>query len=456
MGTKDYKYGIFIQNELMRELKQGQNQRTALLGQIVKVEAILGSGNVAVRFLKDAETWESTTFCCRQQVIVDVDEKLWPYLQAVTSPQERVKLARNKEECHKLSNITKDITVGFKDTGGIHLGQIMFLGLVRGVGYCVGIKLHEKKKDNKCDGSCAGIQYFSCLPGYGVFTTIDRIFIPNSPLITNKDSSRNSDLDRFLEKNVSGLSMNDSKPKYEEIVTKFGEYSQKAGLPPKNSTYLRNSLSLQNILDTECLTANSNNDFDQNSIIQPDRSQLINEKKAKMKSEMDLSDIIGASWHGATDAKELEKFSNLNRTLGKNENHERNGHRETSRANRNKSANILSHFYDSTLPKRNKVATAKFYDNTLPRKVNGVKNGSSSNQEEESKSKRIISFSLMAFVLTRRSKIRALLNPMRTFFRCLFIHVIVRGLIKVSKTMCCTIKLLKSWYNLFNYVAWQC
>jgi hypothetical protein len=317
-------------------------------------------------------------------------------------------------------------------------------------------KLQEKKKDNKCDGSCAGIQYFSCLPGYGVFTTIDRIFIPNSPLITNKDSPRNSNLDRFLEKNVSSLSMNDSKPKYEEIVTKFGEYSQKAGLPPKNSTYLRNSLSLQNILDTECLTANSNNDFDQNSIIQPDRSQLINEKKAKMKSEMDLSDIIGASWHGATDAKELEKFSNLNRTLGKNENHERNGHRETSRANRNKSANILSHFYDSTLPKRNKVATAKFYDNTLPRKVNGVKNGSSSNQEEESKSKRIISFSLMAFVLTRRSKIRALLNPMRTFFRCLFIHVIVRGLIKVSKTMCCTIKLLKSWYNLFNYVAWQC
>jgi hypothetical protein len=77
------------------------------------------------------------------------------------------------------------------------------------------------------------------LPGYGVFTTIDRIFIPNSPLITNKDSSRNSNLDRFLEKNVSSLSMNDSKPKYEEIVTKFGEYSQKAGLPPKNSTYLR-------------------------------------------------------------------------------------------------------------------------------------------------------------------------------------------------------------------------
>ncbi|RZB73458.1 CAP GLY domain containing protein, partial [Asbolus verrucosus] len=389
MSTKDFKYGIFIQNELMKELKQGQNQRTALLGQIVKIEAILGGGNVAVRFLKDSETWESTTFCCRQQSIVSVNEKLWPYLYAVTSPQERVKLAKNKERCDKLSNITKDITVGFIDTDQILLGQIMFLGMVRGMGHCVGLKLHQKKKDNKCDGSCAGIQYFNCLPGYGVFTTIDRIVLSNSPLITNKDTTKATDLDLCLEKNVSSLLGNDSKPKNEEIVTRFGEYS-KSNLPPKSSTYLRNSLSLQNILETDTVTANSNNDFDQNSIIQPDKSHLIGDKKARIKSEIDLSDIIGGVWHGASDTKELEKFSNLNRTLERNDG-DRNGHRENSRANRNKSANILSHFYDSTLPKRNKVATqtAKFYDNTLPRRVNGVKekNGCASNQEEESNKK---------------------------------------------------------------------
>ncbi|XP_063922733.1 ubiquitin carboxyl-terminal hydrolase CYLD isoform X3 [Zophobas morio] len=379
MGTKDYKYGIFIQNDLINEMKAGQHQRTALLGQIVKIEAILGSGKMSIRFLKDGETWESTTFCCRQQSIVEVHEKLWQYLYAVTSPQERVKLAKNKERCDKLSNITKDITVGFTDTDGVQLGTTRFLGKVHGVGHCVGIKLHQKKKDNKCDGSCAGIQYFQCLPGYGVFTTIDRIVLQNSPLITNKEAPKDSELERCLEKNVSNF----SKPKYEEIVTKFGEYDQKVNVSPKNSTQLRSSLSLQNILDAESLTANSNNDFDQNSIIQPDRSQLLNEKKAKMKSEMDLSDIIGTSWHGATDAKELEKFSNLNKTLDRGE-HEKNGYRESSRSNRNKSVNILSHFYDSTLPKRNKVsqASAKFYDTTLPRAVNGVKNGHSSTQED--------------------------------------------------------------------------
>ncbi|EFA04206.1 Ubiquitin carboxyl-terminal hydrolase CYLD-like Protein [Tribolium castaneum] len=374
MGTKDFKYGIFIQNDLMTEMKQGQNQRTALLGQIVKIEATLGGGKYAVRFLKDAETWESTTFVCRQQSIVPVNEKLWQFLYAVTSPQERVKLAKDKERCDKLANITTDITIGFKDTDGVQLGQIKFLGVVRGIGHCVGIKLHQKKKDNKCDGSCAGTQYFNCLPGYGVFTTIDRIVIQNSPLITNKNSvkTRNStDLDLYLEKNVSSF----SKSNHEEIVTKFGEYPQE-NMPPKTTTYLRNSLSLQNILDTECSSGNSNNDFDQNTIIQPDKSHLINEKKAKMKSEINLSDMIGNSWHGATDAKELQKFSNLNQTLDRPE---KNGQKN----NRNKSANILSHFYDGTLPKRNKInqPSAKFYDTTPPR----IKNGCPTHQEDEKK-----------------------------------------------------------------------
>lgn len=136
------KYGIFIQNDLMTELKHGQSQRTALLGQIVKIEAKLGGEKYAVRFLKDAETWESTTFVCRHQSIVPIHEKLWQFLFAVTSPQERVKLAKDKERCDKLSNIITDLTVGFKDTDGVVLGQIKFLGVVRGMGHCVGIKLH--------------------------------------------------------------------------------------------------------------------------------------------------------------------------------------------------------------------------------------------------------------------------------------------------------------------------
>lgn len=142
MGTKDLKFGVFVQNDLMKELKRGQHQRTALVGQIVKVEAILGGGNVAVRFLKEAETWESTSFVCSQQNIAFVTEKLWPYFQAIPSPQERAKLARSKEKCQKLEFITKDITAGFVGADDVHLGKIKYLGMVKGMGYCVGIKLH--------------------------------------------------------------------------------------------------------------------------------------------------------------------------------------------------------------------------------------------------------------------------------------------------------------------------
>lgn len=246
--------------------------------------------------------------------------------------------------------------------------------------------LQQKKKNNKCDGFCAGTQYFSCLPGYGVFTTIDKINLQNSPLVSSKTKpTMETDLYLCLEKNVSSL-MDEGKPKNEEIVTRFGEYSPKvASAATTTNNYMRNSHSLQNILDLGSNGANSNNDFDQNTIVQTDKIQLINEKKAKMKSELNLSDLIGSTWHGASDSKELEKFSNLNKTLERDNryyHHNNNNNNNKDRNSRNRSANVLSHFYDSTLPKRNKVAvpTAKFYSGTLPRQ-NGLSN------EEEDKSK---------------------------------------------------------------------
>lgn len=143
MASKDYKCGVFINNELLKEVKQGQAQRTALLGQIVKIESNLTNGNVAVKFLKEGETWESTKFYCPSQNLALIPDKLWPYLHAVSSPQERVKVATDRARCEKLCNMTKDITVEFMDKDGErHLGKIMYLGFVRGMGHCVGIKLH--------------------------------------------------------------------------------------------------------------------------------------------------------------------------------------------------------------------------------------------------------------------------------------------------------------------------
>lgn len=247
--------------------------------------------------------------------------------------------------------------------------------------------LQQKKKGNKCDGFCAGTQYFNCLPGYGVFTTIDKINLQNSPLVTSKtNSAMETDLYSCLEKNVSSL-MSNGKLKNEEIVTRFGEYSPKIASTTTTTTnnYMRNSQSLQNILDLGSNAANSNNDFDQNTIVQTDKIQLINDKKAKMKSELNLSDLVGTAWHGASDSKELEKFSNLNKTLERQNGHN-NINNNKDKNSRNRSVNVLSHFYDSTLPKRNKVAvpTAKFYSGTLPR-LNGISVSSSTQEGDKSK-----------------------------------------------------------------------
>ncbi|CAH1991530.1 unnamed protein product [Acanthoscelides obtectus] len=56
--------------------------------------------------------------------------------------------------------------VGFADVKDIYLGKVKYIGI-------------EKKKDNYCNGSCAGIQYFECAPGYGCLHNIERI-IPQS------------------------------------------------------------------------------------------------------------------------------------------------------------------------------------------------------------------------------------------------------------------------------------
>lgn len=142
MTSKESQYGIFAQNELLTECSASQTQRTALLGQIVKISAILGLGNVAVQFLKKEEEWEPEQFYCPQQKILSIDEKLWPFMASVHSPQERVKLARNRDLCEKLKRLGKDQVVGFIDTKNVILGKVRFIGHVNGCGKCYGIELH--------------------------------------------------------------------------------------------------------------------------------------------------------------------------------------------------------------------------------------------------------------------------------------------------------------------------
>ncbi|KAJ8947473.1 hypothetical protein NQ318_009776 [Aromia moschata] len=375
MSSNNMKFGIFEQNALLKDISKGL-QRTVLLGQIVKIDGKLTDGKLIVRLLKEGDSWESTNFSCSQETVIPIAEKLCPYIASITSPQARVKLARNKELCEKLKNICKDMVVGFLDTNDISLGTIKYMGTVKGMGFCVGIELHEKKKNNNCSGSCANIKYFSCAPGHGIFTTIEKILPSNYPGTSNHFSppTSASDLDLCLEKNLSSIANGiDIRPHHEEIVTKYGESRhavpqklsteyKRQSMPIKNA---RNSRSLQNILDVDKITVNTNNDFDQNTVIQPDKTYLVadSQKKGKNKSEIDLIEIIGGTWSGSTDSKQLESFSNFKKTLDKNDNiKEKYVPTENNTfGRRNKSMNPLSHLTSNNTLKR----TAKFYTNDI-------------------------------------------------------------------------------------------
>lgn len=243
-----------------------------------------------------------------------------------------------------------------------------------------------------------------CLPGYGVFTTIEKIFPNNFNYLNESDSLPHqesvSSLDLGIVSNMNTLmNLNVDKPKNEEIITKYGEYPKKLTTPSKPSSYIRTSLSLQNMLDVDNVSVNTNNDFDQNTVIQPDKTYLMSDQKKirnkcevdvkiKNKSEVDLADIIGSSWAGTTEAKELEKFGSLKKRLDKTDDikekysHIENGHNTLSR--RNKSLNPLIHFLDNnnTLKRR---STAKFYTDYIENNQDQtlIPNG----KQENSKSK---------------------------------------------------------------------
>ena len=136
-------YGIFVSNQLLRDVIKEQTQRTVMMGQICMIETFLANKALQVRLLKDGETWESQTFLTNtENCVLTISEKLWPYIAAISSPQERVKLAKNKSLCEKLKTVSKDITVGFVYADDVKLGKIKFMGQVKGIGHCYGLEMH--------------------------------------------------------------------------------------------------------------------------------------------------------------------------------------------------------------------------------------------------------------------------------------------------------------------------
>lgn len=148
MSERNSEYGITIKNALLREIRN-KSDRTIFLGTIFKVETIVGGQNLCVKFLKDGETWESNVFICPRDHVTFITENLWPYLAAVTSPKERVKLALNPKKCKKIMDVVENTTVSFIDDDKGYIGIVKHKGNVKGMGKCFGIHLHVCLYKNK-------------------------------------------------------------------------------------------------------------------------------------------------------------------------------------------------------------------------------------------------------------------------------------------------------------------
>lgn len=183
MGTKEKEYGVFLKNALLK-LKdvrdKSQSQRTAMLGQVVTIEE-KSNGNVSLSFLReDGLSWETTQFICSEDHIVYICEKLWPFIASIVSPQDRLKLAKNKNLCDKLKTITKDMEVGFSDTKDVYLGKVKYIGAVKGMGHCYGIELHVSLVSSTLnDYSC-----HVCTTNYlYLFIKLVKVFTMNNQLV---------------------------------------------------------------------------------------------------------------------------------------------------------------------------------------------------------------------------------------------------------------------------------
>ncbi|KAK5641403.1 hypothetical protein RI129_009950 [Pyrocoelia pectoralis] len=332
MSKRTYNYGILTQFVVVIDVvNKPQNERTGLLGSIVKIEGVLGNNTFKIRFLKDdhSENWESNKFCCKQSVIISVKENVWPYLASVRSPQKRIQLAKNPNLCEQLMQIPIDGKVGILYFGVVLVeGVLKFKGYIKGLGKGFGIRLHEKKINNKCNGTCAGIQYFTCPPGYGIFTTIERVVPRNLESATVKRTKKLpfTILENFTEKNVADISID---------LKDFDVHS------------------VQDILDSNSVNTITHNDFDQNTIIQSDNTHLIQETGNKLngyKPEIDVIEAIGGIWPGSSSQKELGK-PNLKRSYSNaigSENGEADMKLNRSNPDVTVSSTTLIHYYSRT------------------------------------------------------------------------------------------------------------
>lgn len=149
MSSQSSQYGIFIQNYVVKDNTNSQNERSVFLGQMCVIEAVLANSAIQIRLMIDDESLDTQTYTIlRDNIVVLVPSKLRSYVASIVSPQERIKLAKNKNLCEKLSQVSINSMVGFTTTSDVKLGKVRYMGPVKAIGFCFGLELHVRYLHN--------------------------------------------------------------------------------------------------------------------------------------------------------------------------------------------------------------------------------------------------------------------------------------------------------------------
>lgn len=128
-------FAVAKENILVNGLMRQNEQRTVILGSIVKVEGPLDAGDVCVRFLdKTNNHFEDVTYCCQSSKLATVPDTVWPLLLGVPSPMVRAELASNPQLCDQIASMRVGTIVEVLHNKIFYNGVIKYIGPVQAMG----------------------------------------------------------------------------------------------------------------------------------------------------------------------------------------------------------------------------------------------------------------------------------------------------------------------------------
>lgn len=102
-----------------------------------------------------SKTWCGTEWRCHKYDLIPVSQKVWQYLLAVQSPQERVRLANDEALCEQIRNISENDVVWYcSDPANRRAKELAFVRYVGpvlelGLGHYFGLELVERQELSK-------------------------------------------------------------------------------------------------------------------------------------------------------------------------------------------------------------------------------------------------------------------------------------------------------------------